>query len=588
MTLATQLEKIESSGLIRLAQVDPELEYMFRHALVQDATYESLLKADRRSLHHAVGQTLESLYAGRLDEIAATLALHFEKAEEYEKAVHYLTRAGESAARVYAVDEAIELFGHALELVPTSFSEDDLIHLYSQYGRVLELAGRFDVAIEIYNRMRTEAVRQKNPRMELVALMARSIIHSTPTPLHDTNLAKDLSERALAIASELGDPEAQSRIYWILMLAFLFDGRIQESISYGEQSLEIARAIDNPERLAFTLNDLSRCYGAAGLLEKASAANLEARLLWEKLGNIPMLVDNLNTYAVQLLMGGKLEEGLALVTQAYNTAHSIHNAWGQAFSLMITAMISSKLGDVIRTVQAGEELFLLDPGQTFPPSQIAMRAILSDLYLELGQIEKAYKVVHEISESTKGLKSGYKPPILASWARLELVSGNLMEAKKLLDQALENYDPENFITFSPLFVTFAQYEIYTAQGDHLEALACLDKYIGVLYGKRVIFSLPEHLLAKAQALVALKRKDEAIVVLKEVASTYTPLNFRRSLWKVYALLSELELESGDPAGADKSRRKAREYLDFLLDHTPADLHESFLQLPAVAALLKTS
>src|SRR5688572_31253272 len=135
MTLATQLEKIESSGLIRLAQVDPELEYMFRHALVQDATYESLLKADRRSLHHAVGETLEGLYAGRLDEIAATLALHFERAEEYEKALEYLIRAGEAAARVYAIAEAIELFDRALKLVPASFSESDLINLYSQYGR---------------------------------------------------------------------------------------------------------------------------------------------------------------------------------------------------------------------------------------------------------------------------------------------------------------------------------------------------------------------------------------------------------------------------------------------------------------------
>src|ERR1051325_8485033 len=107
MTLANQLEKIESSGLIRLAQEDPELEYIFRHALVQDATYESLLRADRRILHQAVGRTLASLYVDHLDEIAATLALHFEKAEEWGVAVDYYIRAGEAAARVYAMDEAI-------------------------------------------------------------------------------------------------------------------------------------------------------------------------------------------------------------------------------------------------------------------------------------------------------------------------------------------------------------------------------------------------------------------------------------------------------------------------------------------------
>src|ERR1700712_3301205 len=113
MILSSQLEKIASSGLIRVAPEAPELEYIFRHALVQDATYESLLKADRRTLHQAVGQTLESLYADRLDEIAATLAFHFEKAEEFEKSVGYFILAGEAAARIYAVEEAIELFRHA-------------------------------------------------------------------------------------------------------------------------------------------------------------------------------------------------------------------------------------------------------------------------------------------------------------------------------------------------------------------------------------------------------------------------------------------------------------------------------------------
>ena len=81
MPLLTQLNTLESSGLIRLAAVQPELEYLFRHALVQDAAYSSLLKNDRRHLHKSVGEALEALYPQQRDELAATLALHFEKAD---------------------------------------------------------------------------------------------------------------------------------------------------------------------------------------------------------------------------------------------------------------------------------------------------------------------------------------------------------------------------------------------------------------------------------------------------------------------------------------------------------------------------
>src|SRR5215475_14192833 len=97
MNLISQLNTLESSGLIRLLRAQPELEYLFHHALVQDAAYSSLLKQDRRRLHLAVGEALERLYPGQCDELAAILAYHFGKAEIHEKAILYLTLAGDQA-----------------------------------------------------------------------------------------------------------------------------------------------------------------------------------------------------------------------------------------------------------------------------------------------------------------------------------------------------------------------------------------------------------------------------------------------------------------------------------------------------------
>jgi|GEM_PF-2573618 len=59
MNINPHLDTLESTGLIRVAQIMPELEYLFRHALVQDAAYDSLLRADRKKLHHEVGHVLE-------------------------------------------------------------------------------------------------------------------------------------------------------------------------------------------------------------------------------------------------------------------------------------------------------------------------------------------------------------------------------------------------------------------------------------------------------------------------------------------------------------------------------------------------
>jgi predicted ATPase len=62
MTLNTHLTHLQTTGLIQLAQEYPELEYLFRHVLVQDAAYESLLYSDRRHLHETVAETIVRAY----------------------------------------------------------------------------------------------------------------------------------------------------------------------------------------------------------------------------------------------------------------------------------------------------------------------------------------------------------------------------------------------------------------------------------------------------------------------------------------------------------------------------------------------
>src|ERR671931_130048 len=107
MTARSELSTLEASGLVRLLAVQPELEYLFRHALVQEAAYSSLLKRDRKQLHLAVGEVLERLYPGQREELAATLAHHFERAEVRDKAMHYLTLAGDRARDGYANAAAV-------------------------------------------------------------------------------------------------------------------------------------------------------------------------------------------------------------------------------------------------------------------------------------------------------------------------------------------------------------------------------------------------------------------------------------------------------------------------------------------------
>ena len=121
--LDTHLDRLTATDLIREKQKIPELEYIFKHALVQESTYESILLKKRHELHGKVASAIETLFSDRLDEFSSVLAYHYAKAELWEKAQEYLFKAGDQAGRIAADAEALTHYQQALETYTRVFGD---------------------------------------------------------------------------------------------------------------------------------------------------------------------------------------------------------------------------------------------------------------------------------------------------------------------------------------------------------------------------------------------------------------------------------------------------------------------------------
>ena len=104
-------------GLIQEVPLAPEPTYRFRHALIRQATYGGLLRAERRRLHGRTAWALEARSEGRLEDVAAVLGGHFAAAGEAERALHYFELAGDHAMVVYANDEAESSYRSGLAII---------------------------------------------------------------------------------------------------------------------------------------------------------------------------------------------------------------------------------------------------------------------------------------------------------------------------------------------------------------------------------------------------------------------------------------------------------------------------------------
>jgi len=116
------LSDLEAHGVVKLVATRPRIAYRFRHALLHDVVYSSILRRRRRELHHDVATAIESTYPDRLGELSPVLARHFVEAGEPEPALTHTITAAETALKRHATREAHQFYVQALRLAER---EDD-------------------------------------------------------------------------------------------------------------------------------------------------------------------------------------------------------------------------------------------------------------------------------------------------------------------------------------------------------------------------------------------------------------------------------------------------------------------------------
>lgn len=213
--LDDDLAALQRGDLIRERSHLPELEYMFKHALAQEATYEGILLQRRRELHASVGRAIESLFADRLEEFYGLLAYHYARAEAWEKAQEYLLKAADQAGDLAADAEALALYERALEVYgshsATPWTPLQRASVERKIGEALLHRGEAAQAVEHLYRGLEElghrfpqtsgAVRRAIP-VELLGQLRRRLLSRSPAAPVDESV-DDVAEEGYRLHEDL-------------------------------------------------------------------------------------------------------------------------------------------------------------------------------------------------------------------------------------------------------------------------------------------------------------------------------------------------------------------------------------------------
>jgi class 3 adenylate cyclase/tetratricopeptide (TPR) repeat protein len=252
--LAERLTELQALEMISRQWLLPEPAYMFRHAMMQDVAYNSLLIRRRQELHRVVGYAIEELYAERLAEHYEELAHHFTQGEQWSKAMGYSTLAGDRAADAFANAEAKAHYRHALHATAQMTPPADasvVARLHVKHAAILEPLGEYEAAIAAYQRALSLIRQAGDRREEIDILVGLSGVYNSA---HLEEPATLYSTQALALARASND---RTRVAVCLIqraaIRSVASGQIVEATPEAEEALRLAQDIGEPKALAQTL-----------------------------------------------------------------------------------------------------------------------------------------------------------------------------------------------------------------------------------------------------------------------------------------------------------------------------------------------
>lgn len=238
--LESTMASLERLDLVRVRSVEPELEYKFKHALIKDVAYSSLLRAERAELHERVGVAMEKAFEGRRRDLCETLAYHFLRGKSVDKAVDYLRKSGEKSRKRYAVEEAHEYYMQAFRLLagqPERSKGGDrlLVGLLNDWAHLYYYRGYFRELEELLS-SHEELAQSLGLGPELV--MFRVCMGMVAYYRERFGESLGHLEEALRMAEEIGDERLLSypRVWLCHLLSEL--GRPDEALEYGRKARE--------------------------------------------------------------------------------------------------------------------------------------------------------------------------------------------------------------------------------------------------------------------------------------------------------------------------------------------------------------
>jgi class 3 adenylate cyclase/tetratricopeptide (TPR) repeat protein len=432
------LDNLRAAEFLYESRLFPDLEYTFRHALMQEVAYQSLLAARREVLHAAAGRTLESLYADGLDQAYDRLAYHYSKTDNAHKAVEYLTRFAEKAARMYAHAEAVKALEEALvhsERLPIEEGDRRRLDLAVRQAESLHFLGRRQEIVHLLLQQQERVERLGDPSLAGQYYFWLGFAHAWLG--HRAEAAETLY-RSLEEATRSGDEAIIGRVHRALAVECVYSGRpLDEAVAHGRQAVSLLERTEDHFWLSQALFALS--YACYYIGDFDSALEVAARLdaVGEATGSRRARANAAMMAGLSYATRGDCAAGIEACERALELSP---DPFETAAVLACLGKAHAEAGELSRAIPLLEQGVQLGDQVRSRQWREWFRTMLGEVYFLGGQMDQAREVARQAldvcADVSFSLGIAWSHQVIGRIAQAE---GSPAEAERHLTEALQAF-----------------------------------------------------------------------------------------------------------------------------------------------------
>ena len=571
MTLDQHLNILEDSGLVYPVQLSTELEYIFRHALVQEAAYASLLRQDRRRLHLAVGEALERNFAGQLNKLAPMLAQHFAEAGDNARAAKYYALAGEQAMQQYAIPEAITQYCHAIDLARQLNDANQLATLLRSRGIAYEASGTFDKARADHETALQLSRDAHDDRLQWQELLNLGMLWAGSDYAH----TGAYYQQAYQLAQQMNDPKSMAHTLnhlgnWLVNIE-----QASEAVRHHGQALAIFEQLHDVHGIADTEDFLSMATAMSGDMRSAAVHSQRAIALFRQLNDQRGLANimasntlrsaNYQTNAAETV--STLPEVVREGEDAVQLARKIGWRSVEAFALNVLAFNLLSMGEYAQALGYSQQGLAIAQEIEHRQWQTHAYSTLGVLHLDMLAYHAARMYLEQALALAKQINSMYWLRTCGGFLASTLISmGNLKDAEATL-APLFSADTSS-LTLSQRLSWCARGELELACHNPNETLRIVDMLYDQSQHKETGKTIIRLAYLRGEALAAMGRHQEAEIELSAALTVATEQGARPMQWRALASLGRVHHAQGHAAEAQHALASARAITDELAARMP--------------------